>query len=187
MNAPHRAPSTFTTAEFNKLVESGGFGRARVELRRGLILKMNAAHIPHGTIKENLAEAIKAGLRNAGLTWRAFQEVSVDFKDGFAPLPDIVVWDPMTAEKGPIPASAVKLIVEVSDSSLADDLGEKLEDYARAGLLEYWVADVKGRTIFRHTVPTAAGYANREAIPFGAKITSLAYPTLEVDTSDLAS
>ena len=189
MNAPHGAPNTFTTAEFNRLVRSGGFGSARVELRRGLILKMNPQHLPHARVKDQLADAIKAGLKKAGLTWLAYQEVSVDFAEAFEPLPGIVVWDPSVVTDnidGPVPAKAVRLIVEVSDSSLGDDLGEKLEDYASAGVAEYWVADVKGRVIFQHTGPSTSGYAKRNALPFGTTFKSQVHPTLQVDTSTLA-
>ena len=60
MNAPHRALATFTNAQFERLVRSGGLGDMRVELRRGLIVKMSPQFVPHGTIKRLLADAIKA-------------------------------------------------------------------------------------------------------------------------------
>lgn len=189
MNVVHRTPSTFTNAEFERLVRSGGFGRARVELRRGLIVKMNAQHAPHAIAKTDLADAIKSGLLAAKLSWRVDQEVSVDFDGGFSPLPDIVVWDPTAAPAdldGPIPANAVRLIVEVADSTLSDDLGEKLEDYASAGLPEYWVADLKGRQILQHSAPGNGTYARRDPARFGETIAARAHPGLRVDTAVLA-
>jgi Uma2 family endonuclease len=189
MNVVHREPSTFTNAEFERLVRSGGFGRARVELRRGLIVKINAQHAPHAIAKTDLADAIKAGLLAAKLSWRVDQEVSVDFGGGFSPLPDTVVWDPTAAPAmldGPIPASAVRLIVEVADSSLSDDLGEKLEDYATGDLAEYWVADVKARQILQHAEPGNGAYARRDPTRFGETIVARAYPRLRVDTAALA-
>jgi len=62
-----------------------------------------------------------------------------------APTADIVVFSPAAIgdESGPLPGNAARLIVEVAAASLADDLGEKLVDYARFGLAEYWVADVR--------------------------------------------
>lgn len=189
MNLPHRAPTAFTSAEFTRLVRSGGFGRARVELRRGMIVKMNPQYVPHAKAKTLLAKAIKDALTSAGLAWEVFQEVSVDFAEDFQPAPDIVVWDPAAAPAdldGPVPASAVRLVVEVSDSSLLDDLGAKLEEYAAAGLAEYWVADVKGRLILRHTDAKTNTYGRREVARFGEMFSSLAYASLLVDTSELA-
>jgi Uma2 family endonuclease len=103
-------------------------------------------------------------------------------------MPDIIVWSPADAPAdldGPIPAAAVKLIVEVSDASLADDLGEKLEDYAKGGLTEYWVADVKGRLILRHSGASAAGYAKREPLRFGEAAPLLTVAGVSADTGAL--
>lgn len=187
MNLPQRAQITFTNAEFNRLVRSGGFGSARVELRRGLIVKMNPQHMPHARTKRLLAEALKAAIDRAQLTWVVDQEVSVDFADGFEPSPDIVVWDPdaVTSKDGPVPGAAVRLVVEVAYSSLGDDLGEMLEDYASAGLPEYWVADVKGGLILRHTTRAGNTYARRDPARVGEVFESLTQPTLTVDTTAL--
>ncbi len=189
MNVSHRTPSTFTNAEFARLVRSGGFGSQRVELRRGWIVRMNAQHLAHAKAKTLLAKALEAGLQAAGLSWAVYQEVSVAYGVDFTPVSDIVVWDTKDANidpDGPLPASAVKLIVEVADTTLADDLGEKAEDYARGGLPEYWVLDVKGRQILQHTGAANGVYGQRVALPFGAKIVSHAFPALIVDTAELA-
>lgn len=186
MNAPTLSLARFTTAEFEQMARTGVFGSRRVELRRGLMLEMNAQHIPHATVKLNLTLALLAALKAAGLSWRVLSEVSVNFGDLFEPIPDAVIWDDAAvADKaGTIPAVAVKLIVEVSDSTLTDDLGDKLAEYATAGLAEYWVADVKNGRIFRHAEPSGEGYARREVAAFGETVTALTFP-LTVDTSSL--
>jgi Uma2 family endonuclease len=189
MNAPHRALATFTNAQFERLVRSGGLGDMRVELRRGMIVKMSPQFYQHAHVKAEFMLAFGAAIKKAGLGWRVFSEASVAFGDGFEPMPDIVVFDPGSIPAGldgPIPASAVKLIVEVADSSLGDDLGDKLEDYAAGGLAEYWVADVQGRLVMRHSGPSANAYATREPARFGEAIAALTTPALIVDTSALA-
>ncbi len=188
MNIAHREAGRFSTAEFERLVRSGAFGRARVELRRGQIVKMNPQYVPHSTVKRLLAKALDAALQAAKLDWIVDQETSVNFGEGFQPLPDIIVWDRTAAQgdlSGAIPAHAVRLIVEVSDTTLTDDLGEKREDYAKAGLVEYWVADVKKQFILQHAHPTASAYAVQTSTPFGASATSLVYPALHVSTTAL--
>ena len=188
MNIAHREQSKFSTAEFERLVRSGGFGRTRVELRQGQIVKMNAQHVPHGTIKRLLAKALEAALQQANFPWTVDQEISVDFGDGFEPLPDIIVWDRTAAPAnltGAIPASAVRLIVEVADTTLADDLGEKRAEYAQGGLCEYWVADVKGRLIHQHAAPGSTGYTKQASHAFGTAITALAHPALQIATISL--
>lgn len=187
MNAPVKL-KTFTSAEFERIARAGGFARARVELRGGMIVEMSPRYVPHASVKRLLAHAIEAGLARAGLRWIVDQEVSVAFLDDFEPMPDIVVWNPAEAPAdldGPIPGAAVKLVVEVSDTSLADDLGDKLADYARAGLAEYWVADIKGKLLLRHDGAQAGGYARREPLRFGEPSPSLTVPGLALDTKAL--
>lgn len=188
MNIGHRQPSTFTSAEFERLVRSGGFGDARVELRRGMIVKMNPQFAKHARAKRLLTKAIEAGLVAVTPDWIVDNEVSVAFGGDFRPMPDILVWDPASVPPdfdGPIPAKAVRLIVEVSDSTLSDDVGEKLEDYADAGVAEYWVVDVKGLQILQHVNPIGRTYRERMPFVFGATIVSRAFPVVRVDTTPL--
>lgn len=189
MNVSQQTPRPFTTKEFDRLVRSGGFGDLRVELLRGMIVKMNPVHVPHARVKRLLGKALEAGLHVNGLRWLVDSECSVDVFNGFQPVPDIVVWDPAAAPAdidGPIPVNAVRLIVEVADSSLAIDQGQKLTDYARGGIAEYWVADVKGGQVHRHAGPSATAYARHELARFGETFPSLAYPGLTFDTAALA-
>jgi len=60
--------------------------------------------------------------------------------------------DDFYAEQDAGPAD-VALLVEVADSSLAKDLDAKLKLYAAAGIQEYWVVDVRGRTLTIHREP----------------------------------
>lgn len=144
--------------------------------------------MPHSTVKRLLARALEAALLAAKLDWIVDQETSVDFGEGFQPLPDIVIWERSAAQgdlTGAIPARAVRLIVEVADTTLSDDLGEKREDYATAGLAEYWVEDVKNQLIVQHAQPVAGACAAQASTRFGASATSLAYPALRVATMAL--
>ncbi|MFM9865003.1 MAG: Uma2 family endonuclease [Micropepsaceae bacterium] len=189
MNLPQFLTGTYTTAEYDRLARSGAFGRARTELRRGKIVTMGAQYVPHANVKRLLAEAIDDALRVGSLSWTVFQRVSVEFSPSFEPQPDIVVWDTTLVPAdldGPVPAAAVRLVVEISDSTLSDDLDEKLTDYAASGLAEYWVADVKGKVLFRHKGPGTEGCAERVTSRFGETFESLAYPTLKIDTKALA-
>jgi Uma2 family endonuclease len=175
---PHR----FTNAEFTRLAQSGGLGELRVELRRGMIVEMSPQHLPHLMPKTDMADALKAAIRAAGLNWRVDTESSVDFPDGFQPMPAIVVWDPALAGdlQGALPGAAVKLIVEVGSTSLEDDLGEKLKDYAHGGLREYWVVDVKARALHRFEGPGEAGFARRLDGPLAEGFASLLHPNMAV-------
>lgn len=188
MSASRPALATFTNEQFERLVRSGGLGDMRVELRRGLIVAISPQYVPHATAKRLMAKAIEAALADTRLAWVVDQELSVSFANHFEPMPDIVVWDPGAAPSGlagPLTAAAVRLIVEVADFTLSDDLGQKLEDYAAGGLTEYWVADVQGRLVLRHSGPQTDAYAKREPARFGETIMALTIPGLAVNTSAL--
>lgn len=171
MNALVKA---FTSAEFHRMAAKGAFGDMRVELRRGKIIKMSPQHIPHARVKSDIQHRLERGVSAAGLGWEVLTETTVSFGGGFEPMPDIVVFDPTLAPaSGPIPGAAVKLIVEVADATLADDLGEKREDYARAGLAEYWVADVAKKRVHRHADPQGDRYVSGDEVVSGNSIAML--------------
>ena len=84
------------------------------------------------------------------------------------PQPDVAVLRPRTGNRraaGPPAPSEVLLLVEVSDSSLRFDRKVKLPLYARFGIPELWIVDLKGRVLERHRDPTAD--ACRSMQPFG--------------------
>lgn len=188
---PHPAPdpvyerAVFTSEEFETLVAKGAFaGLGRFELREGIIYRMNAQHAPHARAKMELAMALRAAF-TAAPDYEVVIEGSVRFEGGFSPEPDILVWRVGEAPKA-FPGDRVCLIVEVSDSTLADDLGAKRDLYARAGLPEYWVADLNARVIHQFADPVEGAYRKAAQAVFGAKVASLSKPALVSDTAGLA-
>jgi Uma2 family endonuclease len=80
------------------------------------------------------------------------------------PEPDLLVvrGDEDDAPIAP-PAADILLIVEVSDWTLAFDRPDKARLYARAGLGEYWLINLKNRQVEVHRIPDTAvgpGYAD---------------------------
>ena len=51
------------------------------------------------------------------------------------------------------------LVVEVADTSLRYDVTGKRDLYARAGVPEYWVLNIKGRKLIVHRNPKQGKYA----------------------------
>lgn len=187
MAIPHIHDPRFNAAEFERIARAGGFGDARLELREGRIVKLSPQNYPHGRAKTELYEALKGPLKTACATFGIMPEVSVGFEAYFQPMPDIVVWDRAALDvepTGPLPGHAVRLVVEVADSSLADDLGDKLASYARVGVPEYWVADVGKQRLFLHANADGDTYERRETYPFGDKVSALTLP-LTLDTAGL--
>lgn len=180
MNALAKTHPPFTSAEFYKMAAKGAFDGFRVELRRGAIVKMSPKWYAHGKAQSDLMFALKSAIDAAGLGWLVISETTVCFGGGFEPMPDIVVLDPalVSAQNGPIPPAAVKLVVEVADASLDDDLGEKREDYAKAGAPEYWVADVNAKLVIRHASPKGSVFETEQPQPLSQPLAMLTAPAV---------
>ena len=170
--------------DYGLLARAGAFDGLRTELIDGEVIVMPPQFRPHGMIKLELYDELLTRLRAMGSALRPVVEFSLDLSETSMPDPDITV----TSEpRGPnaIPLQSVRLIVEVSDTTVADDMGKKLRLYDAAGIPEYWVADVNGRVIHQMWDPNDASYAQSRAIAFGAPIAASTNADLKINTSAL--
>ncbi len=101
------------------------------------------------------------------------------------PQPDIVLLRPGIEQyhhRHPT-ATDVLLLVEVANSSLQLDRTVKLRIYARQGIAEVWIVDIKGDAVEVYRQPGLEGYAEMTRVERGGTVTPLAFPdlTLTVD------
>jgi Uma2 family endonuclease len=89
------------------------------------------------------------------------------------PDPDIIVLARPTWEfaSNPTP-SDIRLLVEVSDTTKRFDSKTKALLYARAGIGEYWVVDVKAKKLIVHRSPAAGTYQSIETYRGAAMVAS---------------
>jgi Putative restriction endonuclease len=71
---------------------------------------------------------------------------------------------------GPPGAADVQCVIEVSDNSLARDLGVKLRAYARAGIDQYVVIDLVHDLVIDHRRPRGDGYESVTPLPSGQTV-----------------
>jgi len=182
MNAP--APITaerwrLRASDFELLFEAGALGEVRrAELIDGDIYGMSPQATRHSRAKTRLAAAIADELAAIGSDLEAFVEVSVIVAANSVPEPDIAV----STYKGNhfMPADTVALVIEVSDTTLAIDLGRKADLYAGAGIPEYWVVDLAEHRVLMHADPDENGYRGQLDIPFGEPLISATIAGLEL-------
>jgi Putative restriction endonuclease len=86
---------------------------------------------------------------------------------------------------GPIVADDLRLIVEVTSSTLAFDLTTKARLYARSGIAEYWVLDVDRRRLLVHREPVEGRYQSVVAFGEEERVATLAAPEQDVRVGDL--
>lgn len=82
-----------------------------------------------------------------------------------APEPDIAILIcPVLSLTDRPRSNQVRIAIEVSDSTLDYDLSIKRDLYARAGIPEYWVADVRAKRVIVHRDPAKGVYRSDEAL-----------------------
>lgn len=178
-------PVKLRIEDYLLLDRSGAFDDyARTELIEGDVYFMNAQHRPHARLKTGLYDVLRDALRATSSPLRALIEASVALSDYDVPEPDIVLTSEPDGE-GLVPLNSVALIIEVADTTLAGDLSRKARIYARAGIAEYWVADVNTKVIHKMWSPEGDVYAQQRECPFGEPITAATIATLSIETRDL--
>lgn len=159
-------------------------GYGKTELIEGEIVYMNAQHRPHARIKTQLLVRIANALQQLGSPLEALVEGSVAMPPHNVPAPDISLTSEPEGE-GLIPLSSLALVIEVADTTLRYDLGRKQRIYARAGIPEYWVVDVKTSVIHQLWAPQDKGYTQRRELAFGGQVDAVTVAGLRIDTRSL--
>jgi Uma2 family endonuclease len=86
--------------------------------------------------------------------------------------------------KHPVPEDAL-LVIEVSDSSLKDDKGKKVPLYARYGVPEVWIVDVRNRRLEIYRRPTEQGYTDVATVQKPTPLTLALLPDTQVNLPKL--
>lgn len=175
-------PARFTADEFERMAASGLFGERRVELRGGVIWEMNASHTLHALTTLRVARRLEDGLLGIGADLVVSVEGSIRFAD-FYPTADVLIFQLKDLD-GPVQPEDVRLVVEIADASLRDDLGDKKNRYEAAGVPEYWVVDVTARRVLRFAL-RAGRFVAAPEIAYGEPAESLTLPGLALATADL--
>lgn len=145
----------FSIAEIEKMVACGVLDEdERFELIGGELVMMCPKGIRHETLKvalnEHLVKSMPHDYQMAPET--TFRIDEYNFLE-----PDFVVY-PRSSGLAALSPQTALLVIEVSDSSLAYDLGRKAALYAGFGVREVWVIDAVRRTIRIHKEPRDGRY-----------------------------
>jgi Uma2 family endonuclease len=84
----------------------------------------------------------------------------------------------------PRPVDAL-LVVEVADTSLRYDRDDKIPLYARHGIPEVWLVDLKGKRLVRYRNPQQDAYALIDEPDLGSPLEIGALPETRVDLGHL--
>lgn len=170
----------WTVRDYHQMSEIGLLDpHERTELIAGQITLMAAKGTLHVTSLYLLINTMRDKLGNSVLI-RTQDPIQLD--DLSEPEPDLAIVRGTVldyADRHPR-SSDVYLIVEVADRTLKYDCETKDQLYALAGILDYWVLDVKNRQLHIFRDPTPTGYTSHLILTEPNQATPLAFPDCEI-------
>jgi Uma2 family endonuclease len=171
----------FSIAEYYKLAETGILAPTeRVELLNGQIIRMAPIGEKHRTIVDELNYIFVDARKNR---YRVSIDQPVRIENFDEPQPDLTLYKTDVKNRHPTPED-IYLVIEVADTTLEYDLGDKLRAYEKGGIKEYWVIDVGKKAVHIHRLPPQEHNYTRESRMHGV-IAPLAFPDVTVDPKDI--
>ena len=135
------------------MADLGWFRGKRVQLIEGEIVEMAPMGSTHWVAVNSAYRAIIPLFPFDRFT--VTMQCPIDLGPASEPEPDIAVIEGLPSDfaDGLPTANRIRLMIEVSDSSLKFDRGRKAGVYAAAGIAEYWVLSTAKRTLEVYTDP----------------------------------
>jgi len=166
----------FTTEQYHLMHEAGIFVEGdRLELINGEIAEMAPIGRKHAVCVTRLNEMFFSRLLGKVQIW---SQNPILLDNASEPQPDLAVLkrrDDFYADSLPTPAD-ILLIVEVADSTIANDRDVKMPLYAAAGIPEMWLFDVNRKIIEGYSQPSALGYKRMQRYEENDTFSMLAFP-----------
>ena len=145
----------WTVAEFHRAAAAGAFTDPdRLEMIHGRLVRLMQGE-RHANLRVRVSRRLRRAL-DPPLFVR--DENPLHFASDGELIPDLMLtYQEEYVGRHPEPDD-VALLVEVADSSVDYDLGEKALLYAQAGIGDYWVVLVNDAAVVRHRTPAPEGY-----------------------------
>lgn len=175
----------FTADEYLRMGETGIIGpEERVELIEGDVIQMSPIGPRHRGCVNRGTELFVLAL--SGRTIVSPQS-SIRLNKHSEPEPDIVLFKPRADYyvRSHVTAENCFLVVEVAESSLRYDTKVKLPLYAKSGVPEVWIEDLRNERLLVYRDPSDTAYATCLTLKDGDSISPLAFPDMNFSVRDL--
>jgi Uma2 family endonuclease len=176
----------WTRAECAAFEATGLWDQQQLELVEGELINKMGKNRPH----VNVFTAVHAYLLRVFGEQYVNAEAPIDVapqdNPTNEPVPDLIVLARPSQEfpeKNPQPLD-LRLVVEISDSTVGFDLKTKAELYARAGIPDYWVFDIQAHRLIVHRDPRNGLYQSVTAYRSEESVAPLAAPNNEFRVGD---
>ena len=172
----------WTVADYHLMLESGVLNHRSVELIEGEIVEVSPEGPLHRFTNDSIAEYLRGLLQG---TAKVFEAHPITLANS-EPEPDIAVVSlPNTnyLTRHPYP-NDIHWLIEISNTTLEEDLGRKKKVYAKAMISEYWVINLKNTEMIVFREPSGNDYKTKFTLDRGT-IYPLAFPNIEIEIAKL--
>jgi len=176
-----------TIADYDRMIESGVFDqgpRRRLEFIEGEIREMAPIGALHEAVVDRLAEWSFRSVPKGRAWIRVQNSIGLPSLDS-APEPDLAWVVRRDYSQGRPTEKDVLLVIEVADSSLKYDCGEKADLYAAAGIADYWVVDLPSRAVEVRRDPVDGRYRSLRTHTGSEEVCPLRAPEVALRVASL--
>jgi Uma2 family endonuclease len=168
----------FTGEAVLRLLGDGALGQGRVELLDGEIWDVPSEGAKHGRLAVWLNRALVLAV--AGDVAVACER-TIRLSDTHWPEPDFALF-PASKQVDEVRGPDLLLVIEIADTSLADDLKIKGPKYREFGVREYWVVDLEARETHVHRLD--GEWPQTRPIPFHQPLKPTLAPNVVLTLAD---
>jgi Uma2 family endonuclease len=168
--------------DYHLMIESGVLNNRSVELIEGEIVQVSPESPLHRFTNDTVAEYLRKLLQDQA---KIFEAHPITLKNS-EPEPDIAVVhlpDTNYLNRHPYPED-IYWLIEISHTTLEDDLNRKKRIYAHAGINEYWIVDLKNTELIVFRQPSDNDYKSKETFNSGV-IAPISFPGILIEVSKL--
>lgn len=171
--------SKVSAKQYLQMIQAGVWENGeKVELIEGVIVPMPPSGPDHNATTLNFSEIFSPAVGKL----RVLIQGTVAISDDCIFDPDLCLVRKKPEgyrTKHPEPAD-ISLVVETSNSSLTRDQRVKLPAYAKAGIGDYWIIDLKRKQLLVHRDPHGEIYCEVRTLSGDDSISPLALPELVI-------
>ena len=185
VGADSRTPRLFSRGEYYNLTNFGLLGpEERTELIYGRIVTcVSPIRRPHSLSIIKTADALEAAF---GGQCAVEQQMPLHVELGLEPEPDVMVLRGQSVDYTDAPRPTdVLLLVEVSFSTLEYDRNTKSRMYAENGIADYWIVNLRARTLEVYRQPENSAYISLRVYDETEAVAPLAAPNAPMRVADL--
>ena len=171
----------WTVEDYHTMIAAGLFLNRQVELLNGQVVEMSPEGPLHADLNRDLGDWFRNQLKQRA---RVSEGKPITLKDGSEPQPDIAIIRRRAYRNShPFPEDMF-LVIELANASFSKDTNDKYLTYAVAGILDYWVVNLRDEettpSLIIYRDPSVSGYQSEQQLTSGS-ISPLAFPDIVLD------